>query len=262
MGVSEWAGGASYRWHTHRHDELCLVTAGRTVIGHAGRRRPADAGSLFLFRRGERHGFWNEPEHSCELAVLHFASDDSTYADLNAPRAGDAHKRVWQLDEGQQEAWLAVYHKVLAEHVLSRPGSRAAQSAWLRLLLVTTARLGAVASDPLPTPRRVSADVQAMWRVINTHSGDQRSLLDKLNERFANYDSLRHAFAREIGSPPTQVWRELRLVRAGQSLIGTTDTIKQIAAEAGYARQHEFTRAFTRRYGLSPTRWRARHLGE
>ena len=47
------------QWHSHPFDELCLTTDGSTLIGHAGRLVPAAANTLFHYRPGEEHAFWN-----------------------------------------------------------------------------------------------------------------------------------------------------------------------------------------------------------
>ena len=46
-------------WHTHPHDEFCLVLEGSPTIGHAGGKMLPQADTLFLFKKGEMHGVWN-----------------------------------------------------------------------------------------------------------------------------------------------------------------------------------------------------------
>jgi two-component system response regulator YesN len=47
-----------------------------------------------------------------------------------------------------------------------------------------------------------------------------------------------------------------RIQIAKNLLLESPLSIKQIAEELGYVRQHEFTRAFHRESGQSPTSWR------
>jgi transcriptional regulator GlxA family with amidase domain len=49
----------------------------------------------------------------------------------------------------------------------------------------------------------------------------------------------------------------LRMNRAKQLLRTSNLSIKEVAQELGYMRQHEFTRAFSRALGKSPSEWRS-----
>jgi two-component system response regulator YesN len=50
----------------------------------------------------------------------------------------------------------------------------------------------------------------------------------------------------------------LRMDRAKELLLTGGHSIKEIAHELGYLRQHDFTRAFHKCTGMSPSQWRAR----
>jgi AraC-like DNA-binding protein len=71
-----------------------------------------------------------------------------------------------------------------------------------------------------------------------------------------NYDSLRHKFKRAFGQSPQRLLQMMRLERAKYLLLNSQLSIKEIAPQVGYARQHEFTRAFGRSLGVSPSEWR------
>ena len=58
------------------------------------------------------------------------------------------------------------------------------------------------------------------------------------------------------GESPNRFRRRVLLERAAYRLITTDDTILDIAVEAGYGSHEAFTRAFTRAYGVGPSRWR------
>lgn len=55
--------------------------------------------------------------------------------------------------------------------------------------------------------------------------------------------------------------REARLVRARHELEATDRPVKAIAFEAGYTHVSNFTLAFTRQFGISPTEWRVSRRG-
>ena len=68
-------------------------------------------------------------------------------------------------------------------------------------------------------------------------------------------------FRREGDLPPLGFLSELRLGLARQRLSSTNATVAQVAAAVGYNSESAFSRAFRKRYGISPGRLRARHDG-
>jgi AraC-like DNA-binding protein len=63
-------------------------------------------------------------------------------------------------------------------------------------------------------------------------------------------------FAAEVGVPPLRHLADLRLGRAAQRLVESTDSLAGVAAEVGYESEFAFSRAFKRRYGEAPGVWR------
>ena len=68
---------------------------------------------------------------------------------------------------------------------------------------------------------------------------------------------LHRAFRRLVGETPKAYTQRLRLDRAAARLATGTDRVVDIALDSGFASHEVFTRAFTRRYGRSPERYRA-----
>lgn len=66
-------------------------------------------------------------------------------------------------------------------------------------------------------------------------------------------------FREVMGCPPQEFLIRLRLSKAADRLKGTNDSIGSIAARCGYPNQLHFTRAFHKRYGVSPREWRAKN---
>jgi AraC-like DNA-binding protein/effector-binding domain-containing protein len=68
---------------------------------------------------------------------------------------------------------------------------------------------------------------------------------------------LHRAFRRLMGETPKAYTQRLRLDRAAGRLAASTDRIVDVAFDSGFASHEVFTRAFTRRFGRSPERYRA-----
>jgi AraC family transcriptional regulator len=67
---------------------------------------------------------------------------------------------------------------------------------------------------------------------------------------------LHRTFRQFVGETPKAYTLRLRLDRAAARLTTTADRVVDVALDSGFASQEVFTRAFTRRYGRSPERYR------
>lgn len=63
-------------------------------------------------------------------------------------------------------------------------------------------------------------------------------------------------FKESMGCPPQEFLIRLRLSKAADLMKNTGNSIGSIAAQCGYPNQLHFSRAFHKRYGLSPREWR------
>jgi AraC family transcriptional regulator len=73
---------------------------------------------------------------------------------------------------------------------------------------------------------------------------------------------LHRAFHRVVGETPKQYTLRLRLDRAAARLATGHDAVFAIASAEGFNSAEVFTRAFQRRFGSTPARYRAAALGE
>jgi AraC-like DNA-binding protein len=54
----------------------------------------------------------------------------------------------------------------------------------------------------------------------------------------------------------------VRLDKASDLLQYTTEAVSLIASDVGYDSEAAFSRAFSKRYGVSPSKWRRQPAGE
>ncbi|WP_165359641.1 AraC family transcriptional regulator [Lichenibacterium minor] len=64
-------------------------------------------------------------------------------------------------------------------------------------------------------------------------------------------------FAAQVGWTPQDYGRSLIMMHAASRIRYSTDPIKVVARDFGYAKQATFNRAFTQHHGVAPVRWRA-----
>ena len=68
----------------------------------------------------------------------------------------------------------------------------------------------------------------------------------------------RQCFRAVVGQAPKPWLQALRLTRAAQHLRSSTAAVQEVAAEFGFANDHQFHRAFKRFHGCTPSEWRRR----
>ena len=68
-------------------------------------------------------------------------------------------------------------------------------------------------------------------------------------------------FRENMGCPPQEFLIRLRLSKAAEQMQSTKASIGDISAACGYPNQLHFSRAFKKRYGVSPREWRTQNQG-
>lgn len=121
---------------------------------------------------------------------------------------------------------------------------------WGRLLL---RRLGA------GIERRGFVRVRRLDRALAFLAANQAEPLTVERIAAAAHTSSSHLhalFRRHLGRTPMGELAELRLEHAKRLLAGADESIASVAVAAGYAEQSSLTRAFKRRFGITPARYR------
>ena len=94
--------------------------------------------------------------------------------------------------------------------------------------------------------------------IIEHRLVDPRFSVDDLASAVSMSRSRLHRrLVRISGRPPGRTSRHARLVRAAEMLANSDRGIAEIAAEVGYRDPAHFTRSFKRRFGTTPTKYRA-----
>jgi hypothetical protein len=261
MGCGLTRLGDGFGGHRHGFDEICMITGSSTVIQHAGTDTHAVHGSVYLFRAGETHSFKNSSSQAPRLWVLHYWPDPQLTRECPALGNSPPASRIWQLDHEQIEEYRQLFMRVLGEEDAERTHASAAAAAWLRLLLLTLSRWRSRNRVPgLPAIPTTDPELTHLWQIIQDHVGSPESLSGGLRKQVPNYDSLRHRFTRIFKASPRQVLMSMRISLAKSLLLESSLPIAAVAERLGYARQHEFARAFQREVGCTATAWR-KHAG-
>jgi AraC-like DNA-binding protein len=117
--------------------------------------------------------------------------------------------------------------------------------AWLRDAITTGAA-------------RWTEPVQAAADRLAADTAAQLSIADVADQVGMDYDAFRHAFVREVGTPPAAYRNTHRLQTAAKLLRMTAMTHRAIARELGYTDEFHFSRRFRAAFGESPSAYRKR----
>ena len=159
----------------------------------------------------------------------------------------------------QSLLWLDVSAQMLMKEKLEpSQGSREMIARILDLLFIQVLRAWATGPEATPGWLTGAMDpvVGAAVTAIHSNPGHPWTI-----ERLADKSNLsRSAFAdrftRRVGQPPATYIAQVRLANAADLLLDTATPVGAVATNIGYESEAAFSRAFSKRYGMPPSRWR------
>jgi hypothetical protein len=245
-------------WHAHWHDELCLVLEGTATVGHAGSKFLPEAGTLFLFKESEVHGVWNSGRAVARLWLLEFHINSVTRTHFHDLFERSPETRILKLSAGQRQRFCNACQKLALEKEATGFLNAFAASAWLSLQLVDVTRWLSANPEVGPANGKDEIDPQCfeLWQKIHRQVLQPPSPGPMLFGLNSSYDSLRHRFRKIFGISPQSMLIRLRMERAKDLLRNGSLSVKEIAQELGYSRQHDLSRAFHKYTGTSPSEWK------
>ena len=249
-------------WHAHWHHELCLTLEGKPTVGWAGGKVFPEVDTLFLFKESEAHGFWNSASVPARLWSLEFDIRSNLKTQFRELFELSPQRRVLKLSADRRKGFCTACQKLALEKGACGFLNALAASAWLALQLVNVTRWLADSEGHLPdVAEEIDPQCFELWQKIHRNIYQPTSCGAMLFGLDPCHDSLRHRFRKLFGSSPQAMLTRLRIDRAKELLRTSTLSIKEIAYELGYSRQHDLTRAFHRYSGESPSEWKMRSNG-
>lgn len=233
-------------------------------------------GDLVLLARGDRHQLQAGPNVPARQLA-----DTDRYVDGDELPQQDSPRWVtgtFALDEavadpllsvlppaivvsgrGVDREWLEVSLRLLvAEVAAPRPGSAVMISRILDLLFIHTLRAWSRDASA-PSGWLTAALDPVLGQVLSAvHQDLARPWSVAELAQMANLSRTAFAerFTRLLGRPPAAYLIDRRLDRAAQLLRTDTASVAAVAAAVGYTSEAGFSRAFSRRFGAPPLRWR------
>ncbi len=111
----------------------------------------------------------------------------------------------------------------------------------------------------------MEAPFSGMHRVVGmiaARLGEHVSLKALASQAGLSPFHLQRVFSSHVGETPKQLTLRLRLGRAAALLLATSDTVLDVALDCGFQSHEVFTRAFRRRFGMTPRTYRERGFAQ
>jgi transcriptional regulator GlxA family with amidase domain len=128
----------------------------------------------------------------------------------------------------------------------------------LDLLFIQVLRAWATGPHATPgwLPGAMDPEVGTAITAIHSNPGHRWTI-----ERLAHKSNLSRSasagrFARRVGQPTAAYVARVRLSNAAELLLDTPKPVAAVATRVGYDSEAAFSRAFSKRYGMPPSRWR------
>ena len=112
--------------------------------------------------------------------------------------------------------------------------------------------------DPL-TSARLDPRVVAALQLLADDAGGTHDVASLARAAGLSQSRFWHLFREQVGVPPQRAIRLLRLQKAALQLVYTSDAVGAVAEENGFSSIYDFSRQFSRTYGVSPSAYRERN---
>ena len=233
VGQVTFAAGCSLQWHEHPRSLIAVVVEGAVEKRYAHATHHARRATVVAMPAEERHA---DRFGAAGAQMVVVESRD----DLPAAVAFES----W--------AAAAIAHRIRAE--LSEP------DAFTDLALEALAlELAVLAARTSPAVDRSPAWLPDVLELLRDRACDAPSARALARAAGVDPTLLARSFRAATGQSVGAYARNVRLDWAAARLTRTADPLARIACEAGFADQSHFTRAFSRRFGIAPGRYRRAH---
>jgi AraC-like DNA-binding protein len=252
--------------HWHDHFEIALVLEGRGVFMFGRRPLEAETGDVFFIDNSQPHVALADRGGPLRLLLVLFRPEliappgcrelERGYlapfgtADGRSPRvrAGTPlADQIGRLLAGLQTAWTG--HDPAGRHVADGT---------LRLVL------GLVNRDPeagaSPDAIRAAADrreqIRPVLAYVDRHGREAISLEDVAALVHVSPSRLRHVFKEVTGVSFKEYVTHVRVAEAKRLLLGTEQSVADVARAVSYTNLYQFYKVFSRSCGMSPGEYR------
>ncbi len=254
-GQHDWRIAA----HAHPdHVQILLVEQGGGWMRVDGVDFPAHAPALMLIPAGMVHEIGFEPDTDGVVATIASAYLRDI-ARIDPALAAVVHRPMTQefaTDSAPLAEFSAAFEALLREFVWQAPGRRAAIAAQLQRILVGLLRVATPQTAEVGMARRNLDLVHRYRELIEHHFRQQHRIAFYAGQLHITVARLNAACQDVAGRSASNLLFDRLAIEAKRHLLYTNLGISEIAHSIGFEDAAYFSRFFTRRAGVPPSRFR------
>lgn len=241
--------------HIIEQGEVQLSLDGDRNVTRIGR------GDVVLLPRGDRH------EISGVRGPARWLCGTFTIGDPHASQLLASLPAIIMLRGARDQAleWFDVSRRMLLLEMQSpSQGSAVMIARILDLLFIQILRAWSADDDAAPSWLTGALDAQIGAALASIHADPAENWTVETLAAACNLSRSAFAdrFATRVGMPPAAYLAHVRLHAAAELLRGTPNPVSAVATKVGYTSETAFSRAFRKRYGTPPARWRRQARGQ
>jgi len=243
-----WGADTGVHPQTSRFLRILYILDGVCLLGTDGGESRAGPGTLVVAPPDSKHQLWVAPAHDLELYILYLRGENvGTFVDTAGLERAVV---VPVLDDGE------------VEHLLLHMTSHAASSRkghWPLAHAYVPVLLKLCIMNHRRQPYRDSAAMQHYRRCrsyIDAHYMEVDGFRQVAAACGIHHDHLARIFRHFSGETPGAYIGRLRMAHAARTLLYEEKSMAELAYELGYCDVFAFSKAFKRRFRLSPCKWK------
>ncbi|RAP73751.1 AraC family transcriptional regulator [Paenibacillus montanisoli] len=249
--------------HRHSYFEVCYVMEGEGYYYESDVEYPLLQGTLFF----SRPGMWHQIKSQDGLALLYVAFE----IDEARSKKESIHRYLQLLHNNRivvpsaddtitAQTWRTLLTLCKQDHYLVKEAVRCFASALLVSFYPEFSQ--SLEYEETTDKQQVSAYLQRAKLFIEDNLTLSLSLQQLSSYLHITERHLSRLFAEKVGQTFSHYVQERRVQKSIELLLETDWTISRIAEETGFESIHYFTRVFTSKIGVPPSKFRKSQLSE
>lgn len=233
--------------HIHWVFSLGIIEEGTRILDFQGRKYEVRPGMVKVISPGEVHSGWPADEKGYTVRTIRL--DKDYYCSLVYQVTGWA--KIPYFPE-QVFTDQTLYREIIRLHKLL--GGKGTKLEKEYLLLETLSRLiqsHALEKPLIPSIDNCNVPLDPVCDYMKHHLSENLSLEELARVGCLSPFHMARLFTREIGVPPHVYQVQLRLNKALE-LLRSGKPVSEVALETGFFDQSHFTRAFKKKFGITP----------
>lgn len=244
--------------HVQYYHEVCYIASGSGEFRIKGEKCLVRQGDLAIIRSGDTHDIITDDQDPLRIYYFEFfirpaVKETAPYCDIHClfENAG-MHNRICHAQDGIAAVFQGIFEEMIQqEHFYGN----IIESFSLQLLVSVYRAFSKKLQTPVFTFEGKNNLAYEIIRYIDANVESIASLYSLADVFKYSYSHLAHVFKEQIGVSLYQYYDKKRFDRARELLRTTTLRISEIAERMSYQSVNAFSKAFSKKYGISPSEY-------